>query len=86
MTLIHRADAIGEIVAALSARFGAIDLLPVHPQAHKAAHRLIARGRLGSRAPLALLPGLVVHGEDGRYAAEVEAALRDGVGLEIGWR
>ncbi len=86
LTLIHRADAIAAVIEALGRRFGAIDLLPLHARAGAPAHRLIARARLGSRGPLALLQGLVVHNADGAYRPEVDAVLRGGAALAAGWR
>ncbi len=40
--------------------------------------RVILRGRKGSKAPLALLPGLVLHEADGRFTPVAEAIHRHG--------
>ena len=83
LTLIHRADALGELLAAFSGRFGAIAVKPLHPRRHAAATRIIIRATKASRAPLVLLPGLVLHpeGENG-YTAEADAILR-GAALDM---
>ena len=47
----------------------------------KAASRVIVRGQRGSRAPLTLRPGLVLHGRDGRFTERTEALLRRGEAL-----
>jgi tRNA1(Val) A37 N6-methylase TrmN6 len=43
---------------------------------------VIVSARKGSRAPLALLPGVVLHRDDGGYSPAAEAVLRDAVALE----
>ena len=60
LTLIWRADGLAEVLAALDGRFGGIAVLPVHGRAGAPAIRVLVRARKGSRAPLALLPGLDV--------------------------
>ena len=58
LTLIWRADGLGDVLAALSAGFGGATVLPVYPRPDAAAIRILVRATKGSRAPLALLPGL----------------------------
>ncbi|SON54705.1 protein-(glutamine-N5) methyltransferase, release factor-specific [Hartmannibacter diazotrophicus] len=86
VTVIWRADEVADLVAALSRSFGSIDLLPLHARDGAPAHRLLARAKLQSRAPLALLQGLVVHNADGSYREAVDAVLRHGAALAIPWR
>ena len=83
-TLIHRAEAIGDILQALAGRFGGILVLPLHPREGEPASRVIVQGTKGSRAPLRLLPGLVLHNPDQGFRPEVEAVLRHGAGLDLG--
>ena len=45
------------------------------------AKRVLVQGRKGSRAPLALMPGLILHEDDGRLSAAAEAVLRHGEAL-----
>jgi tRNA1(Val) A37 N6-methylase TrmN6 len=70
--LIHRADALKSCLDVLEGRFGALEILPLHPRAHQPAHRIIIRGIKGSRAPTSLLPAFVVHQGD-RFTPEAEA-------------
>ena len=63
--MIHRPDALSVILAAIGSRLGAVALLPVHPTIGASAHRLLVSGVKGSKAPLRLAPGLVLHGADG---------------------
>ena len=64
--MIHRPEALSAILAAIGDRLGALALLPVHPTIGASAHRLLVSGVKGSKAPLRLAPGLVLHGADGR--------------------
>ena len=83
LTLIWRADGLAEVVEVLSVGFGAIRVLPVHPDAYKPAIRIIVQATKASRAPLALLPGLVLNRADGSPTAETEAVLRDAAPLPL---
>jgi tRNA1(Val) A37 N6-methylase TrmN6 len=74
--MIHRPDALSVILAAIGSRLGAIALLPVHPAAGTSAHRLLVSGLKGSKAPLRIAPGLILHQADGRLRAEAEAIHR----------
>ncbi|HZH28081.1 MAG TPA: methyltransferase domain-containing protein [Azospirillaceae bacterium] len=81
LTMIHRADRFDEVVGCLSGRFGAVSLLPVWPRAGEPAKRVVVSARLGARGPARLLPGLVLHMEDGRFTPAAEAVLRDAAPL-----
>lgn len=82
-TIIFRADGLDLVIEAAKGRFGALDILPVAPREGLPAHRILVRGVKASRAPLRLLPAIVLHENDGnRFRPEIDAILRDGVGLE----
>lgn len=83
-TLVHRADALPRILALLERRAGAVTVLPVHPRAGEPAGRVLVTGRTGSRAPFALLPGLVLHGDGEAFTPAAEAVLRHGAALAPG--
>ncbi len=74
--MIHRPEALAAILAAAENRLGALALLPVHPRAGASAHRLMASGVKGSKAPLRIAPGLVLHEADGRLTDEADAIHR----------
>jgi tRNA1Val (adenine37-N6)-methyltransferase len=80
-TTIVRADRLTEALGALPDR--GVSILPLWPRADEPAKRVILRARPGSRAPLKLLPGLVLHEKDGRYTRQADAVLRDGRALPI---
>jgi tRNA1(Val) A37 N6-methylase TrmN6 len=81
VTIVHRADALVEVLSGLSGRFGAIAVRPIHPRMGEPASRILASGIKGSRAPLVIQPGLVLHGDARAFRPEIEAILRDGAGL-----
>jgi tRNA1(Val) A37 N6-methylase TrmN6 len=83
VTMIWRADGLADLLAALSRGFGAVAVQPVHPRPDEPAIRVLVRAVKGSRAPLALLPGLVLAGTDGRPSAAAEAVLRHGGALPL---
>jgi tRNA1(Val) A37 N6-methylase TrmN6 len=83
LTLIHRADALDPLLALLRPRFGALSVFPLFPREGRAANRVIVQGIKGSRAPIALMPGLVLHEADGRYTAAAEAVLKEGEALPV---
>ena len=74
--MIHRPDALSVILAGIGSRLGALAILPVHPASGASAHRLLVSGVKGSKAPLRLAPGLVLHGTDGQLTAEADALHR----------
>ncbi len=76
VTLIWRADGLEQVLAALGPAFGGIAVLPVHGRAGQPAIRILASAGKGSRAPLRLLPGLMLNNEAGRPTEEAEAVLR----------
>ncbi len=73
--LIHRADRLAELLTVLEGRFGALRLLPLYPHAQEPAHRVLVTGIKGSRQPLALMPGMVLHQPDGTWTPEAAAVL-----------
>jgi tRNA1(Val) A37 N6-methylase TrmN6 len=82
LSLIHRASHLPELLRSVERRFGAIALRPVHPRAGAGATRIVMRAIKGSRAPLSLLPPLVLHVEPPVNAPTAEhRALADGAGL-----
>jgi len=83
LTLVHRADRLPELLAALAGRAGEVRLLPLWPGKNKAAKRVILRARKASKAPARLLPGLLLHDSEGRYTAEAEAVLREAAALNL---
>lgn len=76
LVLIHRADALPEILSALQTGFGGIMIRPVHPKADQPAVRLLVTATAQSKAPAGVLPGLVLHESDGRFTSLADAIHR----------
>lgn len=83
LTLIWRADGLGDVLAALAPAFGAIALMAVHPRPDAPAIRVLVRATKASRAPLTILPGLALNDESGRPTPDAEAVLRAGAALPL---
>jgi tRNA1(Val) A37 N6-methylase TrmN6 len=82
--LIHRADRLADLLALLGRRAGSFQIRPVQSFADAPASRVIVRAVRAGRAPLKLLPALVLHPRDGaKHTPEAEAILRGAAGL--GW-
>ncbi len=77
ITVIHRADRLADLLALLGAKAGSFQVRPIHPHADEPAGRVLVRAVRGGRAPLRLLPALVLHQRGGaKHTAEAEAILR----------
>lgn len=84
LTLIHRADRLGEILQALDGHLGDIVVYPLWPKADgRPAKRVLVQGWKGAKGPLKLAPGLVVHEADGRYTATANSVLRAGKAMPL---
>ncbi|MFT3809366.1 MAG: methyltransferase [Micropepsaceae bacterium] len=74
-TAIIPTERLSALLGALARGFGGTTIIPLWPDAVTPAKRIVVTAKLGSRAPLQLRPGLVLH-ENGRNAAAAEAILR----------
>lgn len=82
-TFVHRADRLDDLLAGLRGRAGGIVVFPLWPKAGQAARRVLVRACKGTRAPLTLAAGLVLHTDDGRFTEAAERVLRDGHGIAL---
>lgn len=73
ISLIHRAETLSALLAVLEGRFGALRIYPIYPKSGEPANRVIVQGVKGSRAPLTLLRGVVLHDEAGSYLPEAKS-------------
>ncbi len=76
LTVIHRADRLGEILALINGKAGEIVVFPLWPGEGKAAKRVLIRARKSVATPLRLAPGLMLHEDNGDYTVEAEEILR----------
>lgn len=83
VTFIYRADRLHDLLAALAGRAGDISVFPIWPKRGRPARRVIVSARRGVKGPLHLMPGLLMHEEDGKFTGDVEDVMRHGRGLDI---
>ena len=77
ITIIHRADRLAELLALLAPKAGSMCVRPVHAFASQPAKRVLVRAVKSGKAPLVLLPALVLHDRSGaKHTAGAEAILR----------
>ncbi len=82
VTMIHRAETLGKILKAFEDKLGDIRVAPLYARDGTTASRVVVQGIKGSKAPLQILPGLILHKEDNAFTADTEAVLREG----MAWR
>lgn len=84
LTMIHRADRLTDLLAAVDGRVGDIVVYPLWPKADgRPAKRILIQGWKGAKGPLKLAQGLVVHEADGRYSEAATAVLRGGQAMPL---
>ncbi|MEM7399967.1 MAG: methyltransferase [Pseudomonadota bacterium] len=84
ITVIHRADALPDLLALFERRIGNIAVLPIHSKPGGEAIRVLIQGRKGSRAPLRVRPGIIMHEPDGNFTPIAQGVLREGEALNLG--
>ncbi len=80
-TVIHTAEALPQLLASFERRFGDLRITPLYPKADSPAIRVIVRGTKGSRAPVSITPGFILHEDKGTPTAAARAILRNGCAL-----
>ena len=76
LVLIHRADRVSDCLQILETWLGSLAVRFVHPDADRPAIRVLLSGVKGSRAPLIVLPPVVLNGPDGRFTPQADALHR----------
>lgn len=84
ITMIHRADRLDDLLAVLRGNAGGITVYPLWPdRSAKPAARVLVQAVKGSRAPMRLAQGMVLHEDGGGFTTEAEAVLRHGASLPV---
>lgn len=77
IVMVHRADRLADILGLLGDKAGSFAIRPVHAFADEPAKRVLVQAIRIGRAPLRLLPPLVLHDRSGaKHTPEAEAILR----------
>ncbi len=83
LTIVHQAERLADLLALLAPKCGSFQVRPIHPHADAPAKRVLVRAVKTGKAPLRLLPPLVLHPRDGaKHTDEAEAILRGRSGLD----
>lgn len=83
ITLIHRADRLGDILGLLAPKAGSVRIRPVQPFADEPAKRVLVRAIKTGKAPLMLLAPLVLHDRsEAKHTPAAEAILRGEAALD----
>lgn len=83
LTMIHRADRLAEIISLLPPPEWNAVIVPLWPKIGVAAKRVIIQAARGQGSQTRVLPGLVLHAEDGSYTAEAQNIIRAVGGLDF---
>ena len=83
LVMVYRTENLGEVLACTQGRFGGLEILPIHSRACDAAKRIIVRATRASRAPLAIMPGFVVHNDDGSFTEIADTIFKGKAHLEF---
>lgn len=83
LTLIWRADALGEVLETLKSQFGAVAVLPVLPRSGVPAIRVLVRAVKSGSGGMRDYPALILNDAQGRPSAAAEAVMRGGEPLTI---
>jgi tRNA1(Val) A37 N6-methylase TrmN6 len=82
VTVIHRADRLGDILSVLQKGCGRLKVIPLWPDAEQSAKRVIVQGVKGDKSPLEMTRGLVLHEKNGSPTAAATAIAREGASLQ----
>lgn len=83
--VIHKVEALAEILAGFDRRFGGIKILPIHARSGEPAIRVLVYGIKGSRAPLSVLAGAVLHESGNDFTPGAQRVLRLGGGIDLNY-
>ncbi|WP_287902013.1 methyltransferase [Brevundimonas sp.] len=77
IVVIHRADRLADLLSLLGDKAGGFAVRPVHPFADQPAKRVLVHAVKTGRAPLRLLPPLILHDRSGaQHTPKADAILR----------
>jgi len=86
-TFIHRAERLGDLLAAMDHRLGSIQILPLVSRSGRVARLVILRAKKGGRAPMRVHDSIVMHDGDRHdrdqkdYSATLVDVLKNGYPL-----
>ncbi len=82
IVMIHRADRLADILSLLGDKCGSFAIRPIHAFADEPAKRVLVQAIRTGKAPLRLLPPLILHDRlGGKHSAAAEVILRGNADL-----
>ncbi len=83
IVVVHRTDRLADLLALLSDKCGSLAIRPVQPHVDQPAKRVLVHAIRSGKAPLRLLPALVLHDRSGaKHTPDADAILRGEAALE----
>ncbi len=82
-SIIHRVEAVPEILSVLREKLGGITLIPIWPKSGTQPKRVIVQGVLGSKKSFRLHPGITLHNLDTTRTQTAENIMRNGAKIKI---
>ena len=83
IVMIHRADRLADLLALLGENAGSFAVRGIHPYTNEPAKRVLVSAIKTGKAPLRLLPPLILHDRTGaKHTPEAEAILRGEASLD----
>ena len=76
--LIHRAEALPQILTALNGKAGKIQIIPVYSKPKQNAKRVMIIAQKDAKTPAGILPPLYIYDADGEYTSAARQILREG--------
>ena len=83
LALIVRPANLADYMSSIQKSFGNIILKPLHPKVDEPASRLLIGSRKGGKAPVRMLPPLVLHQSDGSFTQDAEEILRGRCSIDL---
>ncbi|MEN5176663.1 tRNA1(Val) (adenine(37)-N6)-methyltransferase [Brevundimonas diminuta] len=84
IVIIHRADRLADILSLLSPKAGSFAIRPIQPYADQPAKRVLVQAIKTGKAPLRLLPPLILHDRAGaKHSQQAEEILRGEAALHF---
>ncbi|MBP5534640.1 MAG: methyltransferase [Alphaproteobacteria bacterium] len=77
LTVIHRTEAVPEILSILHKRMGKITLVPLWPKENVPPKRVIIQATMNSKAPFQIHNGFILHNSDDTRPQTIEEIMRD---------
>jgi tRNA1(Val) A37 N6-methylase TrmN6 len=81
LNIIHRADALDDILTLMKGKFGAIEVWPVYSKPNEPAIRVLVRGLRNRKTPMTIHPPVILFKTNGQPSDQSDLILKNGTGL-----